>query len=175
MARCVPALILSRKIGDKNAEATILNNIGGIYDQLYQNEKALEYFVEALTLYQTVGDKHSEANTIGNIGRTYLILKKYQPALEKGYHFYLTTFFGSDGTPRYYNYKTSPLDIQCASQGIQTLVNLRRLHPAIAFLICFNNSACDSTGLNCGNSFFTFSGAWMRKPTCASSSMAVSL
>jgi hypothetical protein len=53
----------------------------------------------------------------------------FKPALQKGYDFYLKTFFGSDGTPRYYDYKTRPLDIQCASQGIQTLVNLRDLHP----------------------------------------------
>ena len=52
---------------------------------------------------------------------------KFQPALEKGYQFFIETFFGADGTPRYYDCKTRPLDIQCASQGIQTLVNLRRL------------------------------------------------
>ena len=31
--------------------------------------------------------------------------------------------------PRYYDTKTRPIDIQCASQGIQTLVNLSDLHP----------------------------------------------
>jgi hypothetical protein len=51
--------------------------------------------------------------------------QKFQPALAKGYKFYVDTFFGPDGTPRYYDYKTRPLDIQCASQAIQTLVNLR--------------------------------------------------
>jgi hypothetical protein len=54
---------------------------------------------------------------------------KHVAALEKGYRYFVETFFGEDGTPRYYDYKTRPLDIQCASQGIQTLVNLRRLHP----------------------------------------------
>ena len=48
-------------------------------------------------------------------------------SLDNGYRFFIDTFFGADGTPRYYDYKTSPLDIQCASQGIQTLVNLSRL------------------------------------------------
>ncbi|MFZ0825981.1 MAG: hypothetical protein WAO02_01025 [Verrucomicrobiia bacterium] len=55
--------------------------------------------------------------------------QEYVLNLEKGYHFYVETFFGDDGTPRYYDRKVRPLDIQCASQGIQTLVNLRRLHP----------------------------------------------
>jgi hypothetical protein len=54
---------------------------------------------------------------------------KYRESLQRGYGFYLDTFFGEDGTPKYYDYKTSPLDIQCASQGIQTLVNLRHLNP----------------------------------------------
>ena len=55
--------------------------------------------------------------------------RTFQKELEKGYRFFVDTFFGQDGTPRYYDYKTRPLDIQCASQAIQTLVNLRELHP----------------------------------------------
>jgi rhamnogalacturonyl hydrolase YesR len=53
----------------------------------------------------------------------------YRKQLQKGYTFFIETFFKSDGTPRYYAQKTPPLDIQCASQAIQTLVNLRELHP----------------------------------------------
>lgn len=55
--------------------------------------------------------------------------KQFEGALRKGYDFFIKTFFGADGTPRYYDTKTPPLDIQCASQAIQTLVNLRELHP----------------------------------------------
>jgi hypothetical protein len=55
--------------------------------------------------------------------------KQYAPALRKGYKFFVETFFGADGTPRYYAQRTLPIDIQCASQAIQTLVNLRDLHP----------------------------------------------
>jgi hypothetical protein len=55
--------------------------------------------------------------------------EQYTKALELGYDFFINTFFGEDGTPRYYDYKTAPLDIQCASQGIQTLIKLRHLHP----------------------------------------------
>jgi hypothetical protein len=53
---------------------------------------------------------------------------RFRGALEKGYDFFVNTFFGDDGTPRYYDYKTPPLDIQCASQAIQTLVHLRGLN-----------------------------------------------
>jgi hypothetical protein len=54
--------------------------------------------------------------------------RKFQNELERGFKFFVETFFLPDGTPRYYDYKTRPIDIQCAAQAIQTLVNLRRFH-----------------------------------------------
>jgi polysaccharide biosynthesis protein VpsJ len=39
-----------------------------------------------------------------------------------GYEYWKNTFFLSDGTPRYYDHKVLPLDIQCSSQAIDTLV-----------------------------------------------------
>lgn len=54
---------------------------------------------------------------------------KYEPALKRGYQYYVETFFLPDGTPRYYDKKTLPIDIQCASQAIQTLVSMREFHP----------------------------------------------
>lgn len=39
-----------------------------------------------------------------------------------GYHYWKKTFFLADGTPRYYSSKTLPIDIQCSSQAIDTLV-----------------------------------------------------
>jgi len=53
----------------------------------------------------------------------------YEKSLNRGYQYFIKTFFLPDGTPRYYDRKTLPIDIQCASQAIQTLVNLRALHP----------------------------------------------
>lgn len=44
------------------------------------------------------------------------------PAMIRGYEYWKGTFFLADGTPRYYDYKTMPLDIQCCSQAIDTLV-----------------------------------------------------
>ena len=55
-------------------------------------------------------------------------LSEYDAALRKGYQYFVDTFFGDDGTPRYYAQKTLPIDIQCASQAIQTLVNVREYH-----------------------------------------------
>ena len=42
--------------------------------------------------------------------------------LMNGYHYWKNTFFLPDGTPRYYDGKTLPIDIQCSSQAIDTLV-----------------------------------------------------
>ncbi len=47
---------------------------------------------------------------------------RFEKTLTNGYKYWKTTFFLSDGTPRYYNYKTLPIDIQCCSQAIDTLV-----------------------------------------------------
>jgi rhamnogalacturonyl hydrolase YesR len=47
---------------------------------------------------------------------------RFDHNLTNGYEYWKKTFFLSDGTPRYYNHKTLPLDIQCSSQAIDTLV-----------------------------------------------------
>jgi hypothetical protein len=55
--------------------------------------------------------------------------ESFRGNLELGYKFFRDTFFENNGTPRYYDTKRTPLDIQCASQGIQTLVTLKELYP----------------------------------------------
>lgn len=47
---------------------------------------------------------------------------RFTPQMLKGYHYWKDTFFLPDGTPRYYDRKTLPIDIQCSSQAIDTLV-----------------------------------------------------
>jgi hypothetical protein len=49
----------------------------------------------------------------------------FEAALQKGYEFWKGTFFLPDGMPRYYDRKTLPIDIQCCSQAIDTLVFFR--------------------------------------------------
>lgn len=46
----------------------------------------------------------------------------FEGTLARGYDYWAHTFFLPDGTPKYYNHKVAPLDIQCASQAIDTLV-----------------------------------------------------
>jgi len=47
---------------------------------------------------------------------------QFQSVMMRGYEFWKKTFFLPDGTPRYYDHKTLPIDIQCCSQAIDTLV-----------------------------------------------------
>jgi polysaccharide biosynthesis protein VpsJ len=47
---------------------------------------------------------------------------RFDKQLLRGYQYWKSTFFLPDGTPRYYDYKTPPLDIQCSAQAIDTLV-----------------------------------------------------
>jgi hypothetical protein len=54
---------------------------------------------------------------------------QFDEALMNGYRYWKETFFLADGTPRYYDCKTLPLDIQCCSQAIDTLVYFQDLDP----------------------------------------------
>ena len=46
---------------------------------------------------------------------------RFEKNLMSGYEYWKKTFFLPDGTPRYYDHKTLPIDIQCCSQAIDTL------------------------------------------------------
>jgi rhamnogalacturonyl hydrolase YesR len=48
---------------------------------------------------------------------------QFMDNLHKGFDYYKRTFFKADGTPRYYHDRTYPVEIQCASQSIETLTN----------------------------------------------------
>jgi rhamnogalacturonyl hydrolase YesR len=48
--------------------------------------------------------------------------RQFDQNMKRGYEYWKETFFLPNGTPRYYNHKTKPIDIQCCSQAIDTLV-----------------------------------------------------
>lgn len=48
--------------------------------------------------------------------------RRYEEVLRRGFAFFLARFFEADGRPKYYHDRTYPIDIQCASQAIETLV-----------------------------------------------------
>jgi hypothetical protein len=57
--------------------------------------------------------------------------RKYETHLKKGTKYYKENFFENDGTPKYYNNKRYPVDIQCASQAIDTLTLLSAIDDGI--------------------------------------------
>lgn len=52
---------------------------------------------------------------------------QYSPAFEKGADFLVANFFLPNGTPKYYSTRTWPVDIQCASQAIESVTLISRL------------------------------------------------
>lgn len=55
--------------------------------------------------------------------------RSFHKVMSRGYDFWKCTFFCEDGKPRYYDRKTLPIDIQCSSQAIDTLVFFNSLDP----------------------------------------------
>jgi hypothetical protein len=61
---------------------------------------------------------------------------RFVQGMLKGYEYWKSNFFLSDGTPKYYDRKTQPIDIQCCSQAIDTFVFFRSYDPeAIAYAL----------------------------------------
>jgi hypothetical protein len=54
---------------------------------------------------------------------------RFHEKLLHGYRYWKETFFLPDGTPKYYNRKALPFDIQCSSQAIDSLVFFRQIDP----------------------------------------------
>jgi tetratricopeptide (TPR) repeat protein len=71
IAKFEQALKLYREASDRLGEARTLNNIGLIYSELGEKQKALEYYSQALPLVRAVGNRGGEATTLNNIGLVY--------------------------------------------------------------------------------------------------------
>ena len=54
---------------------------------------------------------------------------RFHNLIVNGYEYWKNAFFLPNGKPRYYGHKTLPLDIQCCSQAIDTLVFFRDIDP----------------------------------------------
>jgi len=47
--------------------------------------------------------------------------RTFQPQLDRGFSYFKANFFEASGRPKYYHDRAYPIDIQCASQAIETL------------------------------------------------------
>jgi rhamnogalacturonyl hydrolase YesR len=80
----------------------------------YYGEKSNLHWVDNFhTAYVLDSFRHYAENTGDD---------SFNATLNKGFEYWRSTFFLPDGTPRYYCRKTLPIDIQCCSQAIDTLV-----------------------------------------------------
>ena len=87
----------------------------------YYGEKANLHWVDNFhTAYVLDCFKHYVNSTNDHV---------FDDQVRKGYEYWKKTFFLVDGTPRYYDRKKLPLDIQCCSQAIDTLVFYREQDP----------------------------------------------
>ncbi|HEY2962262.1 MAG TPA: tetratricopeptide repeat protein, partial [Pyrinomonadaceae bacterium] len=77
------ALRLARDGGWRLAEGNALSNIGKIYNDLSDWQKALEFYAQALPVYKALADgKQAEAVTLNNIGMAYSRSGEQEKALD---------------------------------------------------------------------------------------------
>ena len=75
------ALDSARRVGDKGAEAWVLNNLGMAY--LRQGrEEGVGYFRQALAIRRDIGDQTGEAQAANNLAYACLLVKRFDEALE---------------------------------------------------------------------------------------------
>jgi len=69
-------------VGDRPGEASTLNNIGLVYNNISQPQEALKYYNQALPIMRSVGDRYGEAATLSSIGVVYDSISQPQEALK---------------------------------------------------------------------------------------------
>jgi len=101
-----------------------------LYTANHQRANASWYYGEAANL-QWIDNFHT-AYVLDSF-KLYMTAtgdERFEEKLNAGYEYWKSTFFLPDGTSRYYDCKTLPIDIQCSSQAIDTLVLFHDRDPA---------------------------------------------
>jgi CHAT domain-containing protein/Tfp pilus assembly protein PilF len=76
------ALQILREVGDRDGEATTLSNLGLVYDEIGEKQKALDFYGQALSILHEIGDRSAEATALNNTGGVYDSLGQIQKALD---------------------------------------------------------------------------------------------
>ena len=66
-----PAVLAARQLGDEEAEGVHLGNLGLVYADKGEWERAIEMYERSLEIEERVGDVHGMAQTWGNLGLLY--------------------------------------------------------------------------------------------------------
>ena len=75
-------LISYQKQGDRVREASTLENIGAIHEQLNQSVQAMQVYQQALLIRRELGDRKGEASILANIGAVQGQMGNYAQALQ---------------------------------------------------------------------------------------------
>ena len=81
-------LILTRNTGKKAEQATVLNNIGWVYQVLHSYEKSIEYFQQSAELHKSLNNDLALASSLTNLGVSYGGLKM----LDSAKYYYETAY-----------------------------------------------------------------------------------
>ncbi|MBS1537981.1 MAG: tetratricopeptide repeat protein [Bacteroidetes bacterium] len=76
------ALSFSERIGNRIRKAALLGNIGLVYQNLTDYDKALEYYQLAMTIYEELGDQNGIAGILDSFGLVHQERLDYGKALE---------------------------------------------------------------------------------------------
>ena len=74
-------LASARTLGDRQAEAWMLNNLGMVYGRQRMPE-AIDCFEQALSIYRDLGDVQGESRAATNVANAYFDLGRFNEALE---------------------------------------------------------------------------------------------
>jgi hypothetical protein len=124
----------------------------------WKHTKNDTFFAPANAAYQwSISRMNSDGSWYYGLGRNYrwidnfhsaynldTLIEGYETAgesvvpfsiIERAYAYWIRNFFLEDGTPKYYHDRTYPLDIQCASQAIETLSRISMYFPHASELV----------------------------------------
>jgi tetratricopeptide (TPR) repeat protein len=75
------ALKIFEKHNFKKGISAVIGNLGNVYWNFGQYQKALSYYEKALAINREIGDRNGEGINLGNIGNIYLNFGQYQKSL----------------------------------------------------------------------------------------------
>jgi len=76
------ALVVWQSLGERHLTAYTLNEIGLIYGDLSEYQKALDAYFQARTAYQEIGDRRGQSGVLNNLGWVYSALGEHQKAID---------------------------------------------------------------------------------------------